>query len=137
MDNESTTANENPYQSPLTTGQEVVRPKIEYPSAAKAFLAGAKRGAKSGGKWTALVLLIPLAALVIFVFVSFLRFTLKWGFDSKMLLGGLALIGWQSLFLAYMVFAVAFATAIGRGMREALVHRRSHKNSKATPTSRP
>jgi hypothetical protein len=46
----------NPYQSPLNAGQDGERSAVEYSSAAKAFLVGAWRGAKFGGKWMGLIL---------------------------------------------------------------------------------
>jgi hypothetical protein len=134
MNDEVTTIQDNPYRSPLPDGQVASRSDIIYPSAAKAFLAGAWRGAKFGGKWMALSLGSLMLILVVAI-CGMLVYEMSWrGYDGKHVLEGLKGVGLCALALMHMTFLAAAAGAIIMGIGESVSYRRRNRSG-ATTTS--
>jgi hypothetical protein len=133
MNNELTTIYENPYQSPLTIGQDAS--SGSYPSATKAFLAGAKRGAKLGGKWMGLILgTLSLAVIAFSVVVIVYRASML-GYESKIVLEFLGVIGSLLFGTAGVTLLTAVICSIIMGIGESVYHWQSRRKAKSTTTS--
>jgi hypothetical protein len=134
MSEELTTINENPYQSPLTGGQDALPARTAYPSVTRAVLAGAWRGAKFGAKWMALslgiLLLIVLAAVCgMIVYEMSLR-----GYNGKLVLERLTGVGWCVLALMCATFHAATVGAIIMGIGEGISYWRGRRRGAITTT---
>ena len=126
MTDELTTTDENPYQSPLPVEQDATG--RSYPSARKAFLAGAKRGAKFGGKWVGLVLgsLATFVCVVMCATAGYIVY--RFGYDNLHPPEGLL---WAMVMVivacAYTTLVAAIMSAIIMGIGEAVFYWRSRR----------
>jgi hypothetical protein len=133
MNDGLTTADTNPYQSPLTVEQPA-SPRV-YPSAAKAFLAGAWQGAKFGGKWMSLILgILTLVVCVAFCVGIIYRFY-RQGYDVQALLQGLKIAGLCVFTTAYVTAITAIVSAIMMGIGEVATYCRAKKRPDSTTAS--
>jgi hypothetical protein len=134
MNDELTTINENPYQSPLTGGQDALPARTAYPSVTSAVLAGAWRGAKFGGKWMAL----SLGSLLLIVLVAVcgtIVYEMSWrGYDGKRVLEGLEGVGWCVLALMQATLLAAAVGAIIMGIGEGISYWRGKRGDAITTT---
>jgi hypothetical protein len=131
MNDESTAIDENPYRSPLSTGQDASQSEVKYPSATKAFLAGAKRGAKFGGKWMGLILGSLLFVTIVAMIAMIVYRINYWpGYKPPSFLELSKGVGMCFLALAYAVFLTAAISAIIMGIGEGISYRRSRKEPK-------
>jgi hypothetical protein len=135
MTQEVTTVEENPYQSPLTDGEHAQLSGTAYPSATKAALAGAWRGAKFGGIWMALSLGSLMLILVVAI-CGMLVYEMSWrGYDGKRVLEGLKGVGLCALGLMYTTFLAAAAGAIIMGIGEVVSYQRRKRRGATTTTA--
>jgi hypothetical protein len=128
-------ADVNPDQLPLTVGQNTSsRQEIKYPSASKAFWAGARRGAKFGGKWAALAVgavlgAINLGTFVLWLCLIYLRPTsdVLWYSLQLLKIAGLSVVA-----VAYAALVTAAVGAVSMGTGEWVSYRRAKKSANAT-----
>jgi hypothetical protein len=133
MNDGLTTTDINPYQSPPTVEQPAS--SRMYASAAKAFLAGAWRGAKFGGKWMSLILgILTLVVCVAFCVGIIYRFY-RQGYDVQALLQGLKIAGLCVFTTAYVTAITAVISAIMMGIGEVGSHWRDKNKSNSTTVS--
>jgi hypothetical protein len=135
MSEELTTIADNPYQSPLADVPDAQRSGTVYPSATRAVLAGAWRGAKFGGKWMALSLASLMLVLVVAI-CGMLVYEMSWrGYDGKRVLEALKGVGLCVLALLQMTFLAAAAGAIITGIGESVSYRRRKRRGATTTTA--
>jgi hypothetical protein len=135
MDEQLITSDENPYRSPqAAVSAPDDRAAAQYPSAKKAFLAGAWRGAKFGGKWMGLIL----GGILIVESVAMIGvkayFTFRWpGRNPPLdLLELLKLIGISILAFVYCTSITAVISAIMMGIGEVGYYWRAKKRAETT-----
>ena len=126
---------ENPYESPLMDVQDASRSEVKFASAAKAFLAGAWRGAKLGAKWSLLILAIPYGILLLLACSVVFVVTVRHGGDIGVLLSGMRMIGMQIPILAYIALCGPAGCSVGIGLCEALTYWRDHRRPKRPTVS--
>jgi len=124
---ELTTAEENPYESPLAVEPDATKPS--YPSAKKAFLAGAKRGAKVAGKWMGLIL--GSFALLVFAIICFgiLHRLYRLGYDDWHPSEGLWTMVMLIVACAYSTLVAAIISAVIMGTGEVVSYWRSRRKA--------
>ena len=130
MSEELTTIEENPDQSPLAVEQEVSC--RSYPSATRALLAGAKRGAKLGGKWMGLILGTLALVVSAFAVAGIVYRASLLGYESKVVLDFLNFIGSLLLTTAGTTLFTAVVCSIIMGAGEGVYYWRSRRRAKTT-----
>ena len=130
MSEESTKIRDNPYQSPLGVGP--VEESRLYPSALDAFWAGAKRGAKFGAKWTALILGSFWLIMSVFVFGTIVYYRVG---DEKHVIEGVKFLSMFFFLSLYVTLDAAAIGAIVMGAAKVSSYRRA-KRGAATPITR-
>jgi hypothetical protein len=132
MCNESPTIEENPYQSPLTDSQDASsRLECKYPTATRAVLAGAWKGAKFGAKWMGLILGSIVFVICVFFSVEIVYRIYRQGYDYQYVLEGLKLFGSCILGVLLITFYTAIISAIIMGVSEGVSYWRSNKKPKS------
>jgi hypothetical protein len=110
MSDELTILDENPYRSPESLVlSPVFRAEIKYPSAIKAVLGGAWRGAKFGAKWIGLFLGGLAFILCAIVGVQLYYHVYRHGFDIRYALDAFLII---CRYLFFVLTATLFTSVI-------------------------
>jgi hypothetical protein len=138
MNDELTIPDDDSGLSPSAVGRDTSDgPRIVYPSAAKAFRAGAWRGAKFGGKWTALILgsllfVVNLAMLAMLLYCMY-----RWPTDQPPLtfLDVLKLVGVCILVLVHTTLVTAAVSAIIMGIGEGISYWQSGRKARIPTVS--
>ncbi len=135
MNEEPPTRDENPYRSPSSGQYDAATSAVTYPSATRAFLAGAKRGAKVAGKWVGL-LLGSLALLAFFSMAAKVGITVYYrGFSALTRLGLLKDDAMIIAACAWTTLCAAAASAIIMGTGDAVTYWRSRRKGRSTRES--